>query len=71
MKDKYPYKNLSLADMDGEEWRPMPGFEAYYEVSSKGRIKSLERRNHRKNGMKYYRPSRIMKQYMQYSSHIF
>lgn len=35
-----------------EEWRPVKGFEAYYEVSSLGRIKSLSRlvRVHRKNG---------------------
>ena len=26
-----------------EEWRPVVGFERYYEVSSLGRIKSLER----------------------------
>jgi hypothetical protein len=33
-----------------EEWRPIPGFEGKYEISNKGRIKSLDRivyRNHR------------------------
>ena len=59
---KYPYKNLSLEDMDGEEWRPVPGFEAYYEVSNKGRIKSLERRGTKKNGTKLNRAARIIKQ---------
>lgn len=45
------YKNLSLdnatAEIDGvvyiEEWRPIVGWEGYYEVSSFGRIKSLSR----------------------------
>jgi hypothetical protein len=26
-----------------EEWRPIPGFEGKYEVSSKGRVKSVDR----------------------------
>ena len=29
--------------MQSEEWRPVVGFEGYYEVSSLGRVKSLER----------------------------
>lgn len=28
-----------------EEWRPIPGFEGLYEVSSLGRVRSLHRRN--------------------------
>lgn len=34
------YKNLSLEDLPGEEWRPMVGFEGYY-VSNLGRVKSF------------------------------
>ncbi|MDR2917876.1 MAG: hypothetical protein LBV72_00720 [Tannerella sp.] len=63
---KYPYQNLSLVDIDGEEWRPMPGLEAYYEVSNKGRIKALERRGKKKNGTKMNHSSRIMKQRIQH-----
>lgn len=40
---QYPYQNLSLIDMVGEIWKPVPDFEDYYEVSNLGRIKSLER----------------------------
>lgn len=36
-----------------EEWRTIPGFEGYYEGSSFGRIKSLERLS-KKNGRKRY-----------------
>lgn len=27
----------------GEEWRPVPGFEDLYEVSDRGRVRSIER----------------------------
>lgn len=29
--------------MDGEEWRAIPGYEGAYEVSSRGRVRSLDR----------------------------
>lgn len=38
-----PYKNLSLQDIEGEEWRDIEGFEGYYMVSNMGRVKSLAR----------------------------
>lgn len=34
---------LSLEDLNGEIWKPLPGFEGLYEVSSMGRVKVLER----------------------------
>lgn len=34
---------LSLEDLDGEEWKPLPGYEEYYMVSTLGRIKVLDR----------------------------
>ena len=39
----YPYQNLSLTDIDGEQWEDVPGFYGAYQVSSYGRIKSLKR----------------------------
>lgn len=38
------FKNLSLVDIDGEEWRDINGFEGIYQVSNFGRVKSLERK---------------------------
>lgn len=39
----FPYQNLSLKNLPGEQWKDVPGFEGYYKVSSLGRIKSLAR----------------------------
>lgn len=38
------YKNLSLEDLPGEEWRPIKDYEGLYEISSFGRVKSLSKR---------------------------
>lgn len=35
------YKNISLEDLPGEEWRDVVGFEGFYKVSSIGRIKAI------------------------------
>jgi len=40
---KYPYQNLSLVDMDGEIWKPLPDYEKYIMISNLGRIKLLPR----------------------------
>ena len=40
---KYPYLNLSLVDMEMEIWKDVRGYEGYYMVSNKGRIKTLPR----------------------------
>lgn len=44
-----------------EIWKPIPGYEGLYEVSNKGRVKSLERDIIDKNGKKYHRKERILK----------
>lgn len=41
--DEPVYKNLSLEDLPGEEWRDVVGYEGLYKVSNLGRVKSLER----------------------------
>lgn len=33
----------NCVDMEGEEWRPIEGFEGIYEVSNMGRVRSLDR----------------------------
>ncbi|HTK19774.1 MAG TPA: NUMOD4 domain-containing protein [Mucilaginibacter sp.] len=38
-----PYQDKSLADMPGETWKDIPGFEGIYQASNSGRIKSLDR----------------------------
>lgn len=37
------YKNLSLEDLEGEVWKPICGYEQFYEISSYGRVKCLPR----------------------------
>lgn len=36
------YKNLSLENIEGEEWRDVIGYNGLYQVSSSGRVKSLK-----------------------------
>jgi len=44
LKKIKPHENLSLQDIECEEWRDIEGFEGYYMVSDMGRIKSLYRK---------------------------
>jgi len=39
----HPHLNLSLEDMPNEIWKPVNGYEGLYEVSSLGRVKTVER----------------------------
>lgn len=49
---------------DTEEiWRDIKGYEGIYQVSSKGRVKSLARDIIYKNGRKYHRKEHILKSY--------
>ena len=43
-----------------EEWRSIPGYEGLYEVSSYGRVKSLEISYTRKNGIMDHKPEIIL-----------
>lgn len=47
--------------MENEVWKPIKGFEGYYEVSSMGRIKSLERVIIKSNGAKLNVKETILK----------
>ena len=51
----------SRKNLPGEEWRPVPGYEGLYEVSSLGRVKSLER-TARDGGASCAAPARILLQ---------
>ena len=43
-----------------EEWKSIPGYEGLYEVSSYGRVKSLEKSYIRKNGVIDHKPEIIL-----------
>lgn len=47
--------------MNKEIWKPIKGYEGFYEVSDYGRVKSLERVIIRSNGRKQYQKERILK----------
>ena len=44
-----------------EIWKPIPGYEGYYEVSDQGRVRSLERVISDTRGRKYVLPGRILR----------
>jgi len=42
-REKYPFEDMNLLDLEGEIWKPLPDYEEYYMVSNLGRIKWLPR----------------------------
>jgi hypothetical protein len=38
-----PILEIPIADLEGETWRPVVGYEGLYDVSNLGRVKSLQR----------------------------
>ena len=54
-----PYQNLSLMDMEGEEWKDIIGYDGIYQVSNMGRVKSLQRYD----SLGRLRKERILKQF--------
>lgn len=60
-KKEYPYQNRLLDDMEGEEWKDIPGLEMYFLVSNYGRIKRLQYMLEYNDGRKYLKQSRIIK----------
>lgn len=51
---------MSLIDNNKEIWKPVVGFENYYEVSSFGRVRSVERDYIRRNGVVIHKKSKFM-----------
>jgi hypothetical protein len=47
--------------MKMETWKDVVGFEGFYQVSDKGRVKRLPTETLRKDGKRYHRPLRILK----------
>lgn len=60
---------LSSASSD-EEWRPVLGYEGRYEVSSLGRVRSLDRIATRRNGSSYRVRGIIRSQYRTRTGHL-
>jgi len=59
--DIYDYLNLSCADVpSGEEWRPVVGWEALYEISDLGQLRSVTKRVTGKNGVDYTVSGRLL-----------
>lgn len=50
--------------MDKEQWKPIKGYEGFYEVSSFGRVKSIKRVVYKTNGKKMTVNERILKTYI-------
>lgn len=50
-----------IEDLEGEIWKPVVGYEGFYEVSNLGRVKSLPRWVNTANGGKQYRPGEVLK----------
>jgi hypothetical protein len=61
--EEYPYENLSLNSMKGEEWADIPGFDGAYSISNFGRIWAAPRLIISADGKQlYFTKERIRKQ---------
>ncbi len=58
------YKNYSLESIEGEIWVSVKGWEDFYLVSNKGRVKSCEKYIPHWRGGKKIMKSRILKQFV-------
>lgn len=55
-----PVMEDPFASLPGEKWRPVPGYEGLYDVSSHGRVRSLAR-TAKSGGAPYPVPARVLK----------
>ena len=60
-KKEYPYQNLSMKDIKGEQWEDIPGLDGYFLISNFGRVKRLEYEMQYRNGAIYVKPEKIIK----------
>jgi hypothetical protein len=65
IKHEYPYQNLSLDSMPGEQWQDIPGFDGAYSISNYGRIWAAPRLIISADGKQlYFTKERIRRQSM-------
>lgn len=57
--------------LDGEEWRPVPGYEGLYSVSNKGRVKSLSRTVSKNTSFRHETADKIMRSSKLRSGYLF
>lgn len=55
---------------DAEEWRSVPGYEGLYEVSSLGRVRSLDHEVSTYNGGSYIMPGKLLRQNPTYQGYL-
>lgn len=60
--DDIPYGLILDPYIEGEEWCDIPGYEGYFQGSSLGRLRSLDRFITCKNGATHFYKGRIIKQ---------
>src|SRR5689334_22254904 len=60
-KKEYPYQNLYLEDLEGEEWEDIPDLDGYFLISNFGRIKRQQYEMQYRNGAFYIKPEKIIK----------
>lgn len=58
----HPYRSRGLANLPGEKWRGIAGFEPNYEVSNWGRVRSVARFYPHRQGKPIWLASRILAQ---------
>lgn len=56
--------------LDAEIWKPVVGWEGYYEVSNHGRVRSVERVLIRSNGRRFTVRQQIMRTFTEHKNHV-
>lgn len=54
-----------------EQWRPIPGYEGFYEVSDQGRVRSVDRVLTQKNGYARKLKGTVIRPYTHRSGHLY
>lgn len=54
-------RSTKIEDLENEIWADIPGYEGYYQISNKGRVKSLPRWIHYSDGRVYFYDGVILK----------